>query len=195
MKKVAIILLLLSTVVVSFAQTEDSKSSSGKSYAVHSINEVGILEGENGTSFQLQSIVDVQYRRWFTGIGAGIDYYTFRTIPVFLDVRRNLMNKNKTPFIYADAGINFPWLKKEEKASYNSEFKNGWYYDIGLGYNVSFKNSGALLISAGFSQKNFTEKRPAPVFIDILPNPYPYDYSSKLNYSLRRISIKMGWIF
>src|SRR5919206_1805397 len=150
MKKIIITAYLLVATLISMGQQEGTanKNTTAKRLSFHSINAIGLHEGETGTSFQLQTVNGVQLHQWFAGIGAGLDYYTYRTVPLFLDVRRNLWNKRITPFVYADGGMNFPWIPKDvENSWYNSNFKGGLYYDIGIGYAIQTKNSGGFLLS------------------------------------------------
>src|SRR3954471_10659348 len=66
--------------------------------------QVGPLDGQRGTYIQLQSVNGVSYKGYFLGIGTGLDYYFMRSIPLFLELKKNLFNKGNTPFIYADGG-------------------------------------------------------------------------------------------
>src|SRR5688500_20060445 len=66
----------------------------GCSCAFSSIYNVGLVEGENGTSLQLQTVQGIRYGKWFAGICAGLDYYELRTIPLFLDIRREFSTGN-----------------------------------------------------------------------------------------------------
>jgi hypothetical protein len=170
--------------------------SSIRKYSFQSINQAGIVEGERGTSFQLQSINGLAKNHWFAGIGAGIDYYHTRTVPVFIDIRKNVLNKEKSPFIYLDAGISFPWKKQNnEYMWYKEEYKNGSFYDFGIGYNTPVNKLGGFVFSIGYSEKKLKEER------------YTYDYfiypginngtagKNEFNYRLRRISVKAGWRF
>jgi hypothetical protein len=199
MKNIFIIAGLL-VCITATAQSNNSGSKTSKpflkQFTFHSINQVGISEGEKGTSFQLQTVNGVEKNYWFAGIGASIDHYHLRTVPVFVDIRKNIFKKDKSPFIYADAGISFPWEKKEgEDVWYKGEYKNGSYYDFGLGYNLPVNKLGAFVFSIGYSEKKLTEER------------YTYDYlifsgiynegtpTTEYNYRFRRISIKAGWRF
>lgn len=192
MKKSLLIIWLFVIAYIGQAQTETA----AKRYVFHSVNQVGVLEGESGSAFQLQTINGVQYKKWFVGMGTGLDYYSFRTIPLFADLRWHILNNKKTPFIYADAGTNFVWAKGNREAGwYKSDYKNAFYGDAGIGYSIIFKKGTAFTISAGYTQKNFRENRTGygPVVIDVYPPPPPY--SEKFNYKLRRLSIKAGLIF
>jgi hypothetical protein len=121
MKKSMLAILLFATAYVSQAQTETA----AKRYSFRSINQVGLLEGEQGSAFQLQTINGLQYSKWFAGIGTGLDYYSLRTIPLFGDLRWHMWDNGKTPFIYAGAGTNFVWTKGNAEAGwYKNDYKN-----------------------------------------------------------------------
>lgn len=192
MKKSLLTIWLFATAYMSNAQT----GTAAKRYTFHSINQVGLLEGQSGSAFQLQSVNGVQYKKWFAGMGVGLDYYSLRTVPVFADLRWHILNSSKTPFIYAAAGTNFVWAKGNGEAGwYKSDYQNAMYYDMGLGYSIAFKKGTAFTISAGYTQKNIRESRTGygPILIDIYPRPPVY--SEKYNYQLKRLSIKAGLIF
>ena len=192
MRKYILTVSLLAMISITQAQTAPA----AKRYVFHSINQVGLLEGESGSAFQLQTINGVQYKKWFAGVSTGLDYYSYRTIPLFADVRWHILNNRKTPFIYADAGTNFIWTKGNTEASwYKSDYKNGLYCDMGIGYSIAFKKGTAFTISAGYTQKGFSENRTGygPIIIDIYPAPPAY--AERFNYELRRLSIKTGLIF
>jgi hypothetical protein len=159
-----------------------------------SVLNVGLLEGETGSAFQLQTINGLQYKSWFTGIGLGLDYYRFRTIPLFLDVRKEFGKNSSRVFIYGDGGVSFTWVTDQQKSgNTDNHYSNGFYCDLGLGYKAIIGKKNAVLISLGYSYKKLTESYPAYGFgYDYPPGPAPTD---KINYSLNRLSIKMGWMF
>ncbi len=189
-------IFIVASILFCLSSAAQSDSMRVRRFSFHSINQAGIIEGEKGTSFQLQTINGLAKNSWFAGIGAGIDYYFIRTVPVFIDVRKNILKKENSPFVYADAGISFPWKKtNNDYAWYKEEYKNGSFYDIGLGYNVPVNKMGAFVFSIGYSEKKLTEER------------YTYDYliysgiydgttnKTEMNYRFRRISVKAGWRF
>jgi hypothetical protein len=120
----------------------------------------GVAAGESRPSGLFQTINGVRYNNWFAGIGAGLDYYSYRTIPVFFDLRRDIGKLNKG-FIYADVGYNFPWKEKpgKEISFYNSyHFTKGLYSDIGIGYKLNLNENPSFLFSAGYSYKKVHNK-------------------------------------
>ncbi len=115
-------------------------------------------------------------------------------LPLFVDVRRDITSKKNTPFVYADAGVNFLWLnfiQKEQKQFPSSS--PGLYYDLGLGLKLSGKNNRGFIVSAGFSYKQVKEK----VKYGWWPAPTPQLESENFqhyNYLYRRIIIKIGFV-
>jgi hypothetical protein len=162
-----------------------------------SIFNVGLLEGETGSAFQLETINGAQYKTWYAGIGLGLDYYRFRTIPLFLDMRKEFGRNASRVFIYGDGGISFSWLTDQQKMGYtDAHFSNGLYYDLGLGYKALIGKRNALSISLGYSYKNLTESYSAYDYgWGYTPGPPGPAPKEEINYHLNRLSIKMGWMF
>lgn len=153
----------------------------------------GIMEGELNSSIQLQTINGISYKTWFSGIGVGFDYDR-RSIPLFLDIRKTVFNKSRSPFIYADGGYHFPWLTKFQKAGYNGDIKakGGLYYDAGIGYQMRNVKGVALGFSAGYSYKSFSYN--VPKYSYCIWGPCPSSRQT-LEYQLRRISVKAALSF
>jgi hypothetical protein len=165
----------------------------------HSVNSAGLLEGETGSAFQLQTINGAQYKSWFGGIGLGLDFYRIRSIPLFADFRKEFGKRNNKLFVYADMGINFSWATDLQKTSYvqNDKFSNGFYSDLGLGYKVSAGKKNAVVLSLGYSYKKSVESYDQQYY-----NPgllytvnTQTNNSEKINYSLNRLTLKIGWEF
>ncbi len=182
------------------AQTK-KKNNSGSKFT--SIIQLGILEGDAGKTFgQLQLVNGVQKDAWFYGLGVGIDYYGYkRSVPLFIDVKRDLRKGNKTPFVFADAGYNFSWLRAGEKnIIWDMDYKasGGLYYEAGLGYKFILKNKITIGFSAGYSFKHQKETYGTTLLIEAPIFPQPYYYNPPVNsydYKFRRISIKFNCSF
>ncbi len=127
-----------------------------KEIRYNSIVQVGLLEGEQGSALQLQTIQGVKFKTWSAGIGAGLDYYHTRTIPLFLDVRKAFSNKEKAAFVYASGGYNFPWVKKYDATLFPlPETNGGLYYTAGVGYQLPILKTSALFLQQAIALKNF----------------------------------------
>jgi hypothetical protein len=160
-------------------------------------NYIGLLEGERGSQFQLETINGIKYRTWFAGVGIGIDWYYKRSIPVFLSINKGVFKtQNRSFFITADGGVNFPWEKSDYANEWGYTVKKmipGIYCEGGLGYRIGMrKTNDALLIQLGYSYKYMEEKIKNNYTGFIPPPEYPDDH---FNYHLKRLSLKLGWNF
>lgn len=156
-----------------------------------SINLVGLLHGQAGTAFQLQTVNGVSYKTFSGGIGIGMDDYYLKTIPLFFDIRKNF---SKNFFAYVDAGMNFPWNKKdaENKIVIEGTYSKGFYIDAGAGYLINIKKTGKLLFSIGYTEKQIKENADPNVILEPYP---PTHYTNYYKYIFRRLTIKIGLCF
>lgn len=197
MKKNTLLLIAITGFCLQCIAQQAKKTSAP--IAFRSINLVGMNEGQGQTAFQLQTINGAQYKGWFAGLGVGLDYYNIRTVPLFLDLRKDIQNEKSTPFVYADGGINYVWQTSSQKSmnSY-STYSNQFFYDFGIGYKAGIGKQNALMFSIGYSQKYLLEKSDPPVYTYY--GPYYnlgalQDNSSTYSYTFRRLSVKIGWEF
>lgn len=200
MKKyiLACIILNLSFLMVT-AQVKKTNNSNAQ---FTSILQLGILEGDAGKSFgQLQLVNGIRQNAWFYGLGVGIDYYgSKRSVPLFIDVKRDFKKGSKTPFVFADAGYNFSWLRdKDKNMSWSTDYQasGGLYYEAGIGYKFLLKNKTTVGFSAGYSFKQQHEAYGKNFVIEppVFPTPAykpPVDY---YDYKFRRISVKFNCSF
>ena len=188
--------MVFSMLVLSAGICSAQQKSPSCPWQFHSINNVGLLEGQTGSSFQLQTINGAQYRSWFTGVGLGLDFYRYRTIPLFLDLRKEFGKSSNKLFLFTDVGTNFSWVTDNEKTNYelNDKFGGGFYFEGGLGYKISVSKNNSLMLSLGYSYKKLYETYDEPVYLMYTQNS-ANNWSEKINYSLNRLSIKIGWEF
>lgn len=178
-KYTVITAILCSLAVSGMAQSDTaSKAKKSRAFGFGSINQFGFATGENDNGLMLQTINGLRYKTWFLGVGVGLDTYSAKTVPLFLDIRKSLLAKPSTPFLYADGGIQFSAEKKHNKDDYASkDYDPGLYYDVGAGYCMELKNKNALLMSLGYSFKGLD---------------YTY-YAANYKYKLNRFSFKLGY--
>jgi hypothetical protein len=199
MKTLFLLFISILSLHVSFGQ----QKASAPTWKFNSILNVGLLNGETGSAFQLQTINGFKKASWFGGIGLGIDYYKIRSIPLFLDIRKDFGKTSNRLFLYGDAGINFGWATDIQKNIYASDDKmgNGFYTDLGLGYKCLINSSNNIVISLGYSYKKIEETYNSSYNIPIYYNmngPNNVTTTSnqnQINYYLHRLSIKLGWEF
>jgi hypothetical protein len=190
---VCLMSLLIITNSYTYCQQKDSSVKEPAKIFLHSITQVGAIIGEKDDfDLSLQVINGASFKNWFAGIGAGVDDYEYRSVPLFLEVRRNFERKQTNFFLYADGGISFPWVHKEEKQFSNYVFKRGLYADAGIGYNFKISKANALMLSGGYSVKKIKKEKTDFYFMNgqpIFGKPYLYYYEFK------RILFKIGFQF
>jgi hypothetical protein len=183
LKKLLVLLFVFASLFAAAQPDSVRASKSLSATSVHVLANAGMVAGKSGRDFQVQAIASVPYKSWFAGIGGGLDYYYWRTVPLFVDVRKTF-SKPHALFLYGDAGWDLPWIKKSMGDSwYQQHFESGLYYDIGGGWNFKMGRRNGLLLSTGYSGKNLNEIRNA--------NPA----KTKITYALRRITVKLGFQF
>lgn len=157
---------------------------------------VGLLEGENGSAFQIQSINGFQWKKWFMGLGAGVDWYEYRSVPMFLSMNYDLKMSNRTFFVSVDAGTNVPWVKNNSSSfgtNQTSDFNKGLYTNTGIGYKLRLKNTkDGFLIHLGFSSKRLQEIKTFSNFC--IGGPCGFS-TERYDYKMRRITVRFGWLF
>jgi hypothetical protein len=185
--KIAIILLCFFVCFAGNAQTKEKLKFT-------SLNQIGVVWGATGDDLQVQTINGVSYKTFSAGLGIGLDYYWERTLPVFIDVRKNIFSEEQTPFVYADFGLSQPWVKTDEENMWQkTKYNRGIYYDIGIGYKAPLYKKISINMSFGYSEKKIREKK-HNLTIDDFP-PYNENGVEYYDYMLRRFSLKIGFSF
>jgi hypothetical protein len=180
-------------VVSGFAYSQDNPGNNSK-LTFHSSFAFALINGSASTSFNLQTVHGFSFNKSFTGIGAGIDYYTFRSLPLFLQLRQEFGKGKKRFIVYGDGGRNFQWLtdkSKEQVWSSRVEYKGGWYYDAGIGYKLALKDK-ALLLTTGYSYKEIKKN---VIFTNCIMGGQCIDDVERYQYRMRRISVRASFQF
>lgn len=162
------------------------------------IPQIALLNGDHSAGGQIQLTGGIEKKRWGIGMGAAIDYYKVRTVPLFVDVRTGF-GKNRLLFSYLNLGSNIAW-PLESQYSYNlqywnnqrSTFSNGVYTDLGIGYHwINGKKNRRMLMSLGYSTKTVSESYYEAIYRNFPPYIAEY-HERKLGYTLNRIVIRCG---
>lgn len=177
----------------SFAQ-DKMKTAAQQPLKFQTIVQGGLLVGSNGEAAAIQTVNGFALNNWYAGIGAGLDFYMQRGVPLFADVRYHFSNQSRSVFIYADAGAHVPWIKNKDERNIISQ-STGLYTDAGIGFRLTTKKQDALLFSAGYTYKHVPEKQKGFSW-QSWPWPQPTG-ETVLNYNYRfnRVVIKFGLMF
>ena len=176
-------LFLLIIMVLSL---EKSMAQTKAAVRFNSYNSLGILVGKSPAAFTAQTVNGLQFKKWFAGVGFGIDNYSMKTLPLFVDVKREFTFKKAKFFLYADAGSHFVTTKnKVERESYSYNTRGKLYLDAGLGFKISTSKKNSIFLTAGNSFKKITQT-------ESLTNP-SYPSKNETVYKLSTISFRLGY--
>ena len=154
----------------------------------------GIVEGEQGTSFHVEMLNGIWYKTWFAGVGTGIDYYYFRSIPIYLSATKYLSPRNHSFYVQGDGGINFAWGDQSSFTwnEVDSKFKPGVYWNGSAGFATGLDKKNSFLFGVGYSNKSLKEIKEIaiPCF-----NPPCENSFETYRYNLNRLTLRLGWQF
>jgi len=183
--------ILIGIVVLIYVGTNAQQ----KKALFRSQNYIGLLEGDDGSAFQFNTINGVQLGTWYAGVGTGLDWYMFRSVPLFLSINKDWKPSNRTFYFNLDAGTNFVWTDegRNDWTGYESKFTPGFYWGAGIGYKAGFKNKkDAIVFNLGYSFKRLKEEETVPLYCINPPCGFTTDY---YDYKTNRVSVRMGWQF
>lgn len=134
--------------------------------------EINLLNGADHISSSINLKAGIIKCNTQYSIGAGIDYYGYRTVPLVVDVKQFLGSKKNKPFIYAGAGYNVTWLLDDQKRTNFfwglppsiADYSNGFTYHYGIGYGFLNKSKKGLLVNIGINSKSLKETYNTRVF-------------------------------
>ena len=171
-----------------------SLSAQTGSTGFHPVVQASLVNGSKGMSAALQAIAGFRLKPLYLGLGTGIDYYRFRTVPLFAALRKDI---GRSPaFVYSDIGYHFDWLtdanKNRNQFNGTGNYDGGLYYDIGIGARLNKQSPDGFTLSAGYSAKRM--KQHVQQYICGFVGPCSV-YTETYKYNLGRIMIRAGWTF
>jgi hypothetical protein len=83
-------------------------------FQYRTITQIGLLAGSTTEGTTLQLIGGVKNRRLFTGMGTGLDFYMYRGIPLFADIRYDILKKKEHCLCMPMVAFIFPGRMKEQ---------------------------------------------------------------------------------
>lgn len=162
--------------------------------------EAGVLNGNWQTNGYIQTTHGVQYKQWFAGIGTGVDYYRYRTVPVYAEVHRSFGKHNAQPFIVVAAGINATWPDQQQKQEISgwmqttpAVFHNGFYTRAGIGMMFNTSKKLRFAVNAAYSYKTLSRS-----YSEWLFDPWPQPVNTTVKtmvYHFNRLAIGLNVFF
>lgn len=128
--------------------------------------EVNLLNGDNHVNGQVNLQVGLQQKTWQFSVGSGFDYYKYRTIPVYVELKKFFGLEQHQLFVFVKGGSTIAWPTETQKTLRNtnwwgvyspSMFKNGLFAEGGVGYSLFNKKQHGFYTAAGYSFKSLRE--------------------------------------
>lgn len=171
-----------------------SNSGEAQKPRFNSVTSVGLLTGQSETSLSLETLNGIRFSNWATALGAGLDFYQYRSAPVFANVRWYFGSEKKL-FLFGSGGYNFPLKNKPDRSLGNFSyyyFSGGVYADGGIGYSLFLNKRTSLVFGLGYSLKEI-KLHSSYSICGIVPPCWEEHERYEMNY--RRIIMKMGIAF
>lgn len=177
-----------------------------------SLTQAGLALGSSKAAYTVQTIQGVGQKDWFAGLGIGIDDYGMPGLPLVAHLQKSFSTKNSKPFVYGQAGIQFPWKKGKWENKVQLDINGADEYDLNNGFMGEFGGGylfglgkgrhHAIALSAGYSYKynSATFRQLAwPPWSSYFPPGGISDYSryseERHQFHYRRVVVKLGFMF
>lgn len=72
----------------------------------------------------------------FAGIGTGIEFFSTSYLPLFFDLRYDLIGKDVVPYVMAKGGYGFPLSSDYSEYDISYEYSGGALYGAGIGLKI-----------------------------------------------------------
>ena len=185
---IAFVLVLISTSL--FSQST-SKNIKRIQFRVSVLG--GPVDGERGTSAQIEVVPSIMFKGFSMGIGTGVDYYFIRSVPVFMEVKKAFLPNRNSVFVYVDAGFDYPW-PSDKNLTGQLNFTCGHRLAGGIGYQIVAFKKTFLQLSVGYSYKQL--KQNVQGWMTIYdPRVDWFDFTQHYNYKLNRLAFNIGLSF
>jgi hypothetical protein len=124
-----------------------------------------IINGQSGTDGRLGVSAGYELRkRRSLHLGAALDHYYLRTVPVYVELQQSFNEKPRHFFAYAGGGVNVSWPSSEDRSMFGAwnivsgvEYKPGLYSQLGIGRTLGKVPGRGFILRFGHSTKSFTE--------------------------------------
>lgn len=159
------------------------------------ITSFGMLTGPSGNSKMAPLSIETvnAYRfnyKYSFGLGIGMDLYEKVHVPVFIDCRYDLLNRNVSPVIILKAGYSFPAGDEvnNDYYYYNEYYSRGGpMMTAGTGFAFRINDHNQLIISLSYRYQQLITTE----IQRYNESKWKYDHSVKYN----RLEIKFGFYF
>jgi len=128
-------------------ETESSSNKQSLEFDTGFVNmtSIGFLAGSSFNS-QVAPFSLLMVNGWrnstglFTGVGMGIEFLTSNYMPVFLDLRYDLLGNDVVPYVMAKGGYSLPLASDRSDYNIEYEYSGGPLVGVGVGLKIKSRN-------------------------------------------------------
>ena len=183
--------MLLASLMLQFSNTKAQV----KALKPWLMPEIGVQIGATEPSGDLRLQGGLKRQNWYYGLGAAIDFYRFRSYPVYLQVQRVFSFRGTSPFLTASAGYNFKKASDTVPTWIGSrvyERTGGYYAELGGGFIFKIAKKERLQLSVVKNIKQVKESYDIDYWVG--PGQNRSARSTDL-YTMHRVAVRLGWKF
>lgn len=175
-----------------------SQNTRFKDRGYYNLTQIGLLlrnpgadaySQENTQAANLQMVNGYRFHRLlYAGVGVGLSFFQRGySLPVFGELRGDILHAEVTPHYYVNAGYSFPLYNGEtiywEEA--NAKVKGGVLVDAGVGVKIHTTGAVAWLLTAGYRMQRSENEYTDPWSETRITETYTH----------RRLSVQLGMLF
>lgn len=170
------------------SESETNKASLGFNAGFVNMTSMGFLVGSshNAQVAPFSLLMVNGYRTssgLFGGIGTGIEFFSTSYLPLFIDLRYDLIGKDVVPYVVAKGGYGFPISGDYTEYDVSYEYSGGALFGAGIGLKIRTREHFAWDIELLYRYQETSYKE----IYDW--NNQEYDYTDIFN----RIEIRLGF--
>lgn len=147
---------------------------------------IGSGNNDRNVIFSIQMVNGYKFgRKYFPGIGAGIEFYDQAYVPVYGDFKYFLSRHRVSPFLKSSLGYSIPIEDPPEQWGSRTDNRGGILYSAGFGTSIRTGGASALVISLDYRFQS-------------LKSVYTEDWNDEvlnLEKQLNRVSLRIGFMF
>jgi hypothetical protein len=147
---------------------------------------IGSGNNQNNVIFSLQMVNGYKLgKRYYPGIGTGVEFYEHAVVPLYADFSYMLMDSRVSPFVRGSVGYSFSIEDPPEVWGARTDNRGGMLYAAALGTSVRTGSSSALTISIVYRFQSLKSVYEEEWNNDVL----------NLEKQYNRLAIRIGFMF
>jgi hypothetical protein len=166
------------------------------------VAEAGLQAGSYEPSADLRAQFLMAKRGWQVGAGSGVDYYRFRSVPVYVQGRKYFGTHKSKPFAMLSAGVNIASVTEAQKNNrfggigwWNpipASYTGGFYGEAGGGYAFLNKKGRGVSLSLSYVMKSISESYTTSYWLGFSESEPTQE---KATYYMNRLVFRVGYKF